>query len=84
MLFSKLCPDLGQTLNGLRGPQLLGSLAPLCEVLPYDLANEIGNAPPFLLGDFGQGLVLFGFQQPLRSVQVAHHYLPVGYTNTPV
>jgi hypothetical protein len=54
---------LGQAPNGLQGGQLLGLLVSLREVLPYDLSYEIGDAPPLLLGDLGQGLVLLGFEQ---------------------
>jgi hypothetical protein len=68
VFFPQPSPDLGQPFNGLQGSHLLGLLASLGEMLPYDLSHQVRNASPFLVSDLGQGLVLLGFQQKLCSM----------------
>lgn len=68
VFFLQSCTDLGQSFNCLQGSRLLVLLASLGQVLLYDLAHQVRDAPPFLLGDLGQGLMLLGSQQYLRSV----------------
>lgn len=60
--FLQSCTDLGQPFNCLQGSRLLVLLAFLGQVLLYDLSHQVRDAPPFLLGDLGQGLMLLGFE----------------------
>jgi len=68
MFFLQLCADLGQPLNRLQSVQGPGLLASLGKVVSHNLSYQVRDAPSFLLSDLSQGLVLFGFQQELRSI----------------